>query len=137
MWKSLAKEMEKYSELNELKEDIDEDVEEGFKDKFEDDECQIFVVERDNILVGYIMIEFRENETRINDSSLKISELYIDNNYRNQGLGTQLIKKVEKLAKKEDVDYIRINSEWGNEGARSLYEELGFKPKKIGYSKTI
>lgn len=137
MWKSLAGEMEKYSDLNKLKDGIDKEVENGFRQKFNDENTRIFVLEDENNLIGYIMIELRENETQINDSSMKISDLYIEDKHRNSGYGTILIEKVENIAEKENIDYIRINSEWENKGARRLYEDLGFSPKKIGYSKKI
>lgn len=51
--------------------------------------------------------------------------LYIDEKYRGQDIGTNLIKQIEKLAKKENLTGVRIET-WDFQ-AKGFYEKNGYK----------
>ena len=51
--------------------------------------------------------------------------------YRRMGIGSALLRSLEKLAKKKGVKEIYLEVEEDNFAAISLYEKMGFKKKKI------
>lgn len=56
--------------------------------------------------------------------SAHISELWVDQRHRGEGLGSELIRSAEKLAMEKGC--IRLHLETRNEKARELYERLGY-----------
>lgn len=50
--------------------------------------------------------------------------LYVDENYRGQDIGTNLIKQIESFAKKENLTGVRMET-W-NFQARGFYEKMGY-----------
>ena len=53
-----------------------------------------------------------------------IEEIYIDEEYRGRGMATQFF---EYLKSKEGIARLRIEVESDNEGAKRLYERMGFE----------
>lgn len=56
--------------------------------------------------------------------SAHISELWVDESHRGQGLGRKLLESAESHAKAQDC--IRVHLETRNAKARELYEHLGY-----------
>ena len=56
--------------------------------------------------------------------SVTIEEIYIDEEYRGRGMATQFF---EYLKSKEGIARLRIEVESDNEGAKRLYERMGFE----------
>lgn len=136
-WHPLGKEMENYSELNELKEDADEEAIEEFRKQLEDDKHRIFLLEEGSEEVAFITVKIDERPSRKNGKYLAIINLYVKKGYRGQGYGTKLVEKSRQVAQKENRDYIMVSSEWENERARKFYEKLGFEPKKVKYTESL
>ena len=74
----------------------------------------------DSIVVGFIGIKIFEH-------SIYLYRFYIDEEYRNQGIGTSTLRKIIELAKKENKD-LSLDV-FGNNAAKKLYEKLGFKDR--------
>lgn len=72
----------------------------------------------DNIIVGCLLV------TRKDDGVL-LDEIYLEEKYRNKGIGTSIIKDV---LKNNNVVYLWVYKE--NKKAISLYKRLGFKVKE-------
>ena len=68
----------------------------------------------DNKIVGCLLI------TNKDDGKL-LDELYLEENYRNKGIGTKIIKDI---LNSNDIVYLWVYKE--NEKAISLYKRLGF-----------
>lgn len=54
-----------------------------------------------------------------------LDDLWIEKNYRKQGLGTRLIEKIEKIAREQRLIGVRMET-W-NFQAKGFYEKLGYK----------
>ena len=54
-----------------------------------------------------------------------LDDLWVEETYRKQGLGTKLIKKIEEVVKKEQLMGVRMET-W-NFRARGFYEKLGYE----------
>jgi len=57
---------------------------------------------------------------------LFVAEIYIHKQYRHQGYGKALLKKVEKIAKKKKYKRIGLTVATNNMIAQSLYKQSGF-----------
>jgi len=56
----------------------------------------------------------------------EISDLWVDDYYRNRGIGTQIIRELAKIARSHHLHIIEIGVKDDNHGAMRLYERLGF-----------
>lgn len=66
-----------------------------------------------------------------------IESLYIDQKYRNRGLGKKLLNKAIEWARKQNTDFIEIETWASNQDARRLYQRTQFKTRFIGLSQKI
>lgn len=83
-------------------------------------------------LIGSVWIKV-ENEKK----SAFLYEIYIFEKYRGKGYGTTVMKEVEVWLEQEGIYYFKLHVFGRNEGARKLYEELGFEIAGINMLKTI
>jgi ribosomal protein S18 acetylase RimI-like enzyme len=61
------------------------------------------------------------------DNSLFLHSLEIDDNYRKQGYGSQIMNHCHELAKNDGYDYLTLIMDKGNEPAENLYNKLGYQ----------
>ncbi len=95
------------------------------KDKFD----IALVVEVDNKLVGAIWGRLLLDENKgfgyVDDNTPEIS-MAVKCEYRNQGIGTKLFKKIEAEYQKLGVHYLSLSVDKAN-NASNLYKRLGFE----------
>ena len=83
------------------------------------------VAQQDNIVVGYIIFWIRyEDEGHI-------ISLAVDKNYRKRGIARKLVNNAINIFTKCNVAEIKLEVRKSNEGARTFYQKMGFKEKKI------
>jgi ribosomal protein S18 acetylase RimI-like enzyme len=88
----------------------------------------------DEELVAFIWAyvhPFRE-ETR-----MYVSEIRVKEEYRKQGIGSQLLRQVEDKAKEIGLHTIYLHAEAGNMDARRFYESCGYVEERIQMRKEI
>ncbi|WEM60487.1 GNAT family N-acetyltransferase [Streptococcus parauberis] len=51
--------------------------------------------------------------------------------YQRRGIGGQLMRAIEEIAKKNNINYIRLNSGNSRKEAHAFYQHLGYKSDKI------
>ncbi|POY37341.1 GNAT family N-acetyltransferase [Solitalea longa] len=56
-----------------------------------------------------------------------LNDLYVDANYRKQGVGEQLIQTVLQFAREDGAKYVDLSTAIDNYTAQSLYEQIGFE----------
>jgi ribosomal protein S18 acetylase RimI-like enzyme len=137
LWYSLAEGMERYSELNELKDTAKEDSRDGFSKLFEDEDTTIFLLDTEDEVIGYMILQEGEHPSRTHENYVSIVDLFVKEGYRSQGYGSEMIEKAEEYAEQQDCDYLKVSSEWKNEEARKFYERNNFEEKKIEYTKRL
>ena len=59
-----------------------------------------------------------------------LNDLYVDGNYRKQGIGQLLIKAAMEFAKKDGASYVELSTAMDNFTAQSLYEAVGFEKQE-------
>ena len=88
-------------------------------------------------MVGIVSLEHLQEEGRIH-----LFHIYVDKEYRRNGIGEKLILKAEEQGKKTKAKALTLNIVSGNSEAVALYEKMGFKlieskNKKIKMKKTV
>ena len=88
-------------------------------------------------MVGIVSLEHFQEEGRIH-----LFHIYVDKEYRRNGIGKKLILKAEEQGKKTKAKALTLNIVSGNSEAVALYEKMGFKlieskNKKMKMKKTV
>lgn len=83
----------------------------------------------EGVLIGFIFLG-------VNDYELHVCEFYIDDQYRNHGIGQRIVSKLDQMAKDLDVPYITLGVSAANP-AMSLYNKNGFIPRYIEMVKAV
>src|SRR5207253_3082062 len=60
-----------------------------------------------------------------------IHDLWVDPDYRHEGLGRQLTMRAVERFKELGVPQVRCDTAWANEPARKLFEACGFRPSIV------
>lgn len=79
--------------------------------------------------VGYIFSYLKANKGKVhNKNVIEIEALFVDENYRKQGIGKRLIESVDEWAKNTFGDYvIELHAINNNINSIEFYKNLGFK----------
>ncbi|QGA80474.1 GNAT family N-acetyltransferase [Candidatus Nanohalobium constans] len=136
-WHPLAKEMEKYHEVNRLKKNAEEDAVSAFEDRIKDESYTFFFLEIDSEEVGYISLEEGNRSSREEEEYMAVIGLFVKERYREEGLGTELMSRAKEFAQEKDVDYMMVSAEWQNDRARKFYNENGFEEKKVKFVQMV
>ncbi len=100
----------------------------------EKDECIGYGLFHENRVCGYIWAyphQFRE------ERRMYISEIHIEENYRNRGYGKMLLEAVEAKAKEKGLGALYLHAEADNKSAIRLYESCGYIEERIQLRKEI
>lgn len=82
----------------------------------------VAIDEEENI-IAFLSIEVHHEDKGF----VYLDDLSVTNQYRNKGIGTELIKNAEAYAKDIKIHSIRFHVEKSNVKAFRLYERLGYK----------
>lgn len=85
-----------------------------------------------NPLQSYFIYRiYKLTSPKIKDDVLRIDSIAVDKSFRSLGIGTQLINKVFEFAKNKGFKEVILEVINTNPKAKTLYERIGFKEKKI------
>lgn len=137
-WFTLAKSMEAYDELNELRyTEVGEVPDDGFRALLDEDDVTIYLVAHEEEPIGYVTLREGHHSSREYSRYLRIVDVIIDEEHRGQGHGTAVVERVKELARDRGCDHLKVSCEWQNEDARRFYREAGFRPKQVSYAQTV
>ena len=114
--------------------DSDFRVKEWFKNKIKDNDNILLCYEEDNIIKGYIFLKLILND---DSKEYLIDGLYVEEDFRRQGIASKLIKEALDIVKESDINFVNINVLANNLSAISLYKSFGFDEFKISMRKEI
>lgn len=99
-----------------------------------DKDRQVFVAVHDSKIVGMASLVFL---SRLNQTSteLWIPDLIINENYRSIGIGRQIMKTCEKIAKQRKCFRIRLESGNKRKDAHLFYRKIGFEQSSLTFTK--
>ena len=92
----------------------------------------LFNIQREEIVIGYVWLKIEEEK-----KSAFLYEIYILEEYRGKGFGTETMKHLEELLVQKEIEYFKLHVFGSNTGARKLYEELGFEIAGINMLKPL
>jgi len=95
-------------------------IERQLKSLLNSEKAAVFAARTDGVLAGYAIVV-------IEDDVADFWDLVVKKEYRHIGIGTSLIKNVEKFAKEKGCSAIKLDVNVENENAIKLYEKLGYK----------
>ena len=88
----------------------------------------LLVAEVDGLVVGQVLVQFTGLQQAA-PSATRIAYMYafrVRPEYRNMGIGTQLVSEAESLLRARNMRRAQIAVGKENHGARRLYERLGY-----------
>jgi ribosomal protein S18 acetylase RimI-like enzyme len=91
-------------------------------------------VNADGFLTGYVFCQLTKykNHAVFDDfNSLYIDDFCVDEQFRNQGIGTLLFEKCKEFAEEHDCRFLDLNVWVFNESAVRFYEKCGFKTRSV------
>lgn len=90
------------------------------------DREEVFVAEQDGFLVGFCCVQvFKSFCYDVNYA--EITEIYIDDRYQHQGIGTMMFKFIEQYFEKVNITGFQLFTGGENYQAQSFYEKIGYK----------
>jgi GNAT superfamily N-acetyltransferase len=90
----------------------------------QNEENAIFVFESQGSLSGWVHV-FGKHLIELEYA--EIGGLVVDNNFRRQGIGEELMRKSEEWAKENGYNSIRLRSGGQRKEAHKFYEKIGYK----------
>lgn len=120
------------------------DIESGrqfIQERLDNNESVIFVaLDTDkSTLVGFTQLYPTYSSVRVVKNWI-LNDLYVDKEYRKQGIGEKLIQTAMNFAKENNAKFVQLSTAVDNYTAQSLYEQIGFKkqePETDFYTYTI
>ena len=94
----------------------------------------IFVAVEDDKVLGYgfCKVKIYQDDPVVNDhTELYIDDLCVDENHRNQHIGSALYDHAVSYAKEIGCDFLTLNVWCGNDSAQKFYEHAGLTPRNI------
>ena len=122
-----ANEIQKISNF-ELGYDVDLDIVKKQIEKLTTDNKHIIIIgfenEQTRKIVGFVHAELYESLYM--DTGLNILGLAVDSNFQGQGIGKKLMSAIEDYALKNNISFIRLNSNVRSVEAHKFYESIGY-----------
>lgn len=100
----------------------------------------ILVAEQDQKLIGFVCLLGPSGPAagkKSDDAYAFMSDLFVDPDYRNQGVGTQLIEMVEVQARTMGADNVALRVAVDNTGSRNFYTKNRYQEKFVVMSKEL
>ena len=107
-----------------------------FANIFRDEENLLLVKIIENKVVAYIFAKKLNNNVSKGIGYL-IDGLYVESEYRKQGIATDLINEITKICAMNNGEYIDINVMYKNDLAKKLYKSLKFQELRITLRKEL
>ncbi len=95
--------------------------------RLDNNESVIFVaLATDNKPVGFTQLYPKYSSVRMVQNWI-LNDLYVEQEYRKQGIGEKLIQTAMDFAKEKGSAFVELSTAIDNYTAQSLYEQIGFK----------
>lgn len=98
-----------------------------FKEAFKENNIDIILIEEDRkvIATGFIFYyQSVPSSFNVTGRNAYITNIYVDPNYRNKGIGSNIVKNLILKSLKRNFKVIMLNA---SEEGKKIYEKLGFK----------
>ena len=86
-------------------------------------------VDSESISIGFTQLYPKYSSARTVRNWI-LNDLYVDEQYRKQGVGKMLINYAMNFAKNNGSEFVQLETEYNNYTAQSLYEAIGFQKQQ-------
>lgn len=103
-----------------------------------DKNAQLYLAKYNHMYVGFVTVYWGFSTTT-GKPILRVQDIYIEPEHRNNGIAYRLLEFCEELARDRGSNSLRLETDTDNIHARNLYEKFGFEsfPRKITYMKFL
>ncbi len=91
----------------------------------------LVAMDGENVVGGLVAYELEKFEQE--RSEIYIYDLAVDENHRRKGIATELIKRLQTIAKERGAYVIFVQADYGDDPAVKLYESLGVKEEVMHF----
>lgn len=96
-----------------------------------------FIIEINETIVGYLCGFIEEASYRILDKIGVLGNMYVEEKYRGQGIGTKLVEQFKLWCQQQGVKRIRVEATAQNSGSVNFYHQLGFTDYSVTLEREI
>lgn len=94
-------------------------------------------VAREEDIVGFVLFGVEDSTAASAVETGVIENLYVDPDFRNQGVGSELLAQAEAELVERGVDVVSLQAMAANEDARRFYRRHGYSPHRVVMEKPI
>ena len=91
-----------------------------------DPNLYVYAAKADGRYVGWRSLVYLPKISRVKKGYVYVDELWVQENWRRQGMATALMSKADRLKEKLNATGVRLYVNINNPGAKKLYENCGF-----------
>ena len=102
-----------------------------FKKRIENDLSIVLVAEAETKIVGYLLIFIDSHSIRKINPIAEIENMFVSDEYRDRGVGTELIKEAIKQVREKGAKRLGVEVEAQNSGAINFYKSNGFEDFEV------
>lgn len=95
---------------------------------------RIYIAEQGPQVVGSAVVYFEEKPW---GTACEVETLVVDEETRDQGVGTSLMNRIEEVARAEGALAMRVNVLHSNKQGRRFYERDGYRTIAVRYGKPL
>ena len=123
---------DQYRQFYKYKSDINASTK-YIKDRIYNNESFIFLCFYKKEPAGFVQLYETYDSLNI-DKKLILYDLYVDNQYRRNGIGRKLMNTAKKLAIRKKIKTLELSTAINNRKAQALYKSLDYKRDKEYYN---
>ena len=86
----------------------------------------VLIAEEGNEAVGYLCGFIDHYSFRLINPIAEIENMFVEENFRGKGIGSELVRKFDEVCRSKDVKRIRVGAICQNSGAVNFYRKNGF-----------
>lgn len=107
-----------------------------YRNGLNNEDVDFYVYQKDDEIVGFISLYVHHYLHHDHDTA-EIVELVVSSKYRGQKIGDQLIKHVEIIARKKQLEEIELSTSTYRKKAHRFYEAHGYVKDHYNYRKKL
>lgn len=126
---TFKKTFDPYTAPNDMKRFLKEDYEaEKLRREINNPDSRFFFLIVQDQVAGYLKINDGDAQTEsVKPNAMEVERIYLRSTFQHKGLGLVLIKYAEKIARKENKDYMWLGVYEHNQVAQKFYARDGFQ----------
>lgn len=104
----------------------------AFEQINDDPNHELIVAESHGKIIGTLHLIFLPSISYQGGLRAQVESVRVDREYRNQGIGNQMMKWTIERARERDAHIVQLTTHQSRQDAHRFYERLGFKGSHLG-----